>query len=129
MSARLRGPWAISASPVWRGEPARGLADEKARIFCAGADRILEDAQLFPDLRSALADVSYAVATTARERGMAKPVNGADVVAQDAVVRLKAGCEDVALVFGRERKGLYTEEVCRSAIRSSPCRSIPLSPR
>ncbi len=120
-AARAMGNFGLSRLRVVN--PREGWPNEKARIFCAGADRILEDAQLFPDLRSALADVSYAVATTARERGMAKPVNGADVVAQDAVVRLKAG-EDVALVFGRERTGLYTEEVslCDSIL------TLPVNP-
>lgn len=90
--------------------PREGWPSEKARIFCAGADRILEAATLYPDLRTALGDVNYAIAATARERGMAKPVLGADVAAAEARGRLAAGAE-VAMVFGRERTGLYTEEV------------------
>ncbi|MFS8038320.1 RNA methyltransferase [Xanthobacter sp. AM11] len=90
--------------------PREGWPNEKARVFCAGADRILEQAQVFPDLRSALAGINFAFAATARERGMAKPVVGADAAAGEARQRL-AGGEDVALVFGRERTGLYTEEV------------------
>lgn len=90
--------------------PRNGWPDERARIFAAGADRVLDGAALYPDLRAALADVNYAFATTARERGMAKPVMGADTAAADARMRLSSG-EQVALVFGRERTGLYTEEV------------------
>lgn len=90
--------------------PREGWPNEKARIFSAGADRILEAATVYPDLRAALADIPYAFAATARERGMAKLVLGADAAAADARARLAAG-EDVALVFGRERTGLYTEEV------------------
>lgn len=90
--------------------PREGWPNDKARIFSAGADRILEAAELFPDLRSALTGVKYAFAATARERGMAKPVLGADGAAQETCQHLSAG-EDVALVFGRERTGLYTEEV------------------
>lgn len=107
-AARAMGNFGLSRLRIVN--PREGWPNEKARIFCAGADRILENAQLFPDLRSALLDVTYAVATTARERGMAKPVLAADRVAQDTARRLQAG-EDVALVYGRERTGLYTEEV------------------
>ncbi len=90
--------------------PREGWPNEKSRVFSAGADRILEAAEVFPDLRSALVGVRYAFAATARERGMAKPVMGADAAAQETAQHLSAE-EDVALVFGRERTGLYTEEV------------------
>ncbi|MEW6124389.1 MAG: RNA methyltransferase [Pseudomonadota bacterium] len=107
-AARAMGNFGLSRLRLVN--PRQGWPDERARIFAAGADRILENAQLFPDLRSALADVNFAFATTARERGMAKPVLGADAAAADTIARL-AGGEEVALVFGRERTGLYTEEV------------------
>ncbi|MGU3494241.1 RNA methyltransferase [Xanthobacteraceae bacterium A53D] len=107
-AARAMGNFGLSRLRIVN--PREGWPNPKANTFSAGADRILDEAQLYPDLRSALADISYAVATTARERGMAKPVLGADQVAQDAAVRLAAG-QDVALVYGRERTGLYTEEV------------------
>ncbi|MGE4372996.1 MAG: RNA methyltransferase [Xanthobacter sp.] len=90
--------------------PREGWPNEKAQTFSAGADRVLEGVELFPDLRSALADVKYAFAATARERGMAKPVLGADEAAVETHRRMGEG-EEVALVFGRERTGLYTEEV------------------
>ncbi|MGQ3671226.1 RNA methyltransferase [Xanthobacter sp. TB0136] len=90
--------------------PRDGWPNEKARIFSAGADRVLEGVEVFPDLRSAMSDVNFAFAATARERGMTKPVLGADQAAAETHRRMGAG-EEVALVFGRERTGLYTEEV------------------
>lgn len=90
--------------------PREGWPNEKARVFSAGADRILGGVEVFADLRTALSDVNYAIAATARERGMAKPVMGADGAAGETRARLAAD-EEVALVFGRERTGLYTEEV------------------
>ncbi|MFG1478906.1 RNA methyltransferase [Xanthobacter sp. V4C-4] len=107
-AARAMGNFGLSRLRLVN--PREGWPNDKARIFSAGADRILEGAALFPDLRSALADVKYAFAATARERGMAKAVLGADDAARQAGEHLAAG-EDVALVFGRERTGLYTEEV------------------
>ncbi|MDQ0509336.1 RNA methyltransferase [Ancylobacter amanitiformis] len=90
--------------------PREGWPNPKAVTFASGADRILEGAQVFPDLRSAVADLNFIVAATARERGMQKSVLGADAVAVEAVARTAAG-ETVGLLFGRERTGLYTEEV------------------
>ncbi|CAA0098952.1 tRNA (cytidine/uridine-2'-O-)-methyltransferase TrmJ [Starkeya nomas] len=90
--------------------PREGWPNPKAVTFASGADRILDNAELFPDLRSALADLNFVAAATARERGMQKSVLGADVVAAEAATRIAAG-ETVGLVFGRERTGLYTEEV------------------
>lgn len=90
--------------------PREGWPNPKAVTFASGADRILENAEVFPDLRAALADLNFVAAATARERGMQKTVLGADAVATEAVARI-AGGENVGLVFGRERTGLYTEEV------------------
>ncbi|WP_454916548.1 RNA methyltransferase [Xanthobacter sediminis] len=107
-AARAMGNFGLSRLRIVN--PREGWPNDKARIFSAGADRILEGAELFPDLRSALGGIRYAFAATARERGMAKPVLGADAAATETGRRLAAD-EDVALVFGRERTGLYTEEV------------------
>ncbi|MEP9355856.1 RNA methyltransferase [Xanthobacter sp. KR7-65] len=107
-AARAMGNFGLSRLRIVN--PREGWPSEKARVFSAGADRILGEAQLYDDLRAALHDVNYAFAATARERGMAKPVLGADGAAAETRSRL-AGGEEVALVFGRERTGLYTEEV------------------
>ncbi|QIB35502.1 RNA methyltransferase [Ancylobacter pratisalsi] len=90
--------------------PREGWPNPKAVTFASGADRILEEAQIFPDLRSAIADLNFLAAATARERGMQKTVIGADTMATEAAERISAG-EKVGLLFGRERTGLYTEEV------------------
>lgn len=90
--------------------PREGWPNPKAVTFASGADRILDKAEIFPDLRAALADLNFVAAATARERGMQKSVLGADAVAAETAARI-AGGEQVGLVFGRERTGLYTEEV------------------
>lgn len=90
--------------------PREGWPNPKAVTFASGADRILEEAQIFPDLRAAIADLNFVAAATARERGMQKSVIGADDFAVEAGTRI-AGGETVGLLIGRERTGLYTEEV------------------
>jgi tRNA/rRNA methyltransferase len=107
-AARAMGNFGLSRLRLVN--PREGWPNPKSVTFASGADRILEGAQLFPDVRSAIADLKFVAATTARERGMAKPVFGADAVAEQTAMRLAAG-EDVGLLFGRERTGLYTEEV------------------
>lgn len=107
-AARAMGNFGLSRLRLVN--PREGWPNPKAVTFASGADRILENAELFPDLRSALAGVSFVAAATARERGMQKTVLGADAVVAEMAGRI-AGGENVALVFGRERTGLYTEEV------------------
>ncbi|GLK84182.1 RNA methyltransferase [Ancylobacter defluvii] len=107
-AARAMGNFGLSRLRLVN--PREGWPNPKAVTFASGADRILEQATVFPDVRSAVSDLKFIAATTARERGMAKPVMGADAMAAELAGRLAAN-EDVGLLFGRERTGLYTEEV------------------
>ncbi|MET0444422.1 MAG: TrmJ/YjtD family RNA methyltransferase [Pseudorhodoplanes sp.] len=91
-------------------KPLQGWPNERARVMASGADRILDDVELFDTLEAAIADCNYVVAATARSHDQAKPVMAADAVAQMSVSRVGQG-ETVALVFGRERNGLENDEV------------------
>ena len=91
-------------------KPRDGWPNEKARIAASGATFIIDDAQWFPDYQSALADCSYVVATTARQRDLAKPV----LTPEQAVAELRQRIADgqrCGIVFGRERNGLETPEI------------------
>ncbi len=107
-AARAMGNFGLSRLRLVN--PREGWPNPKAVTFASGADRILETAELFPDVRAAVADLNFVAATTARDRAMAKPVLGADAMAGQIAGRLAAG-EGCGLLFGRERTGLYTEEV------------------
>jgi tRNA/rRNA methyltransferase len=65
---------------------------------------------LYESLSDAIADCTFALATTARVHDQAKPVMGADQAATELATRV-AGGETTALVFGRERIGLENHEV------------------
>ena len=54
--------------------PRDGWPSEKARAAAAGADSIIDAARVYPDLASAVADLTFVLATTARPRSMVKPV-------------------------------------------------------
>jgi tRNA/rRNA methyltransferase len=90
--------------------PRQAWPNPKAQMMAAGADRILDGAQVFDTLTTALADCSFVLATTARAHDQAKPVVGAAEAARLVLPRVAAG-ERAAIVFGRERNGLENHEV------------------
>jgi tRNA/rRNA methyltransferase len=90
--------------------PRQSPTHPKAKAMASGAHGLLEDAPIFDTLADALADVTYAIATTARAHDQVKPVVGADDAARLVAPKALAG-ETVALVFGRERNGLENPEV------------------
>ena len=77
-------------------KPLQGWPNEKARVMAAGADRVLDEAQVFDSLEAAIGDCSFVLATTARNHDQAKPVIGADQAAAQMAPRIAAG-ETVAL--------------------------------
>jgi tRNA/rRNA methyltransferase len=90
--------------------PRQAWPNEKARIMAAGADRILDGAELYDSLQAAIADCGFVFAATARAHDQAKLVVGAPEAAALMAPRIAAG-EAVAVAFGRERNGLENDEV------------------
>lgn len=90
--------------------PRQAWPNPKASMMAAGADRVLDAAQLFDTAAAAIADCAFVLATTARAHDQAKPVFGPEAAAHELAPRVAAG-ETVAIVFGRERIGLLNEEV------------------
>jgi tRNA/rRNA methyltransferase len=91
-------------------KPRQGWPNPKAKAMAAGADRVLDAAQLFDSLSAAIADCNLVLAATARAHDQAKPVVSAEQAAQLVAPAVAAG-DKVALVFGRERNGLENDEV------------------
>ena len=58
------------------GWPRTGALRKGAYAAAAGAVHLLEGAKLYPTLEEAIADLNYVWATTARERGQGKRVEG-----------------------------------------------------
>jgi tRNA/rRNA methyltransferase len=84
--------------------------DPAAAAASAGAAHVLAAARVFSTLEAAIADLTLVYATTARERGQAKPVDGPT----DAAARLRREVGQgatVGVVFGPERTGLENDEV------------------
>ena len=81
----------------------------QATARAAGADYILDDAQLFPSLAKAVEDCTQVYGTTARLRSITWPQMAPQELAEQ--IRATDGNQDIALVFGRERTGLTNEEL------------------
>jgi len=87
--------------------PRDGWPNPGAGPAAAGADVVLEQAQVFESLADAVADCAHVYATTVRKRGVTKPVVTPEEAARE-IATAEGGC---AIVFGPERSGLETDDV------------------
>ncbi len=90
--------------------PRDGWPNEKATAAASRATHVVEAAAMFDDLRSAIADLSFVFATTARERDGFKPVRGPVEAARMLRMRSDGGVR-TGILFGREKFGLDNEEI------------------
>jgi tRNA/rRNA methyltransferase len=93
--------------------PRDGWPNEKARIAASGANYVIDDAVAWPSLETAVADLNWLAATTARQRDLRKPVLTPAEVAVEMRTRIARG-ERCGILFGRERNGLTTDEVANA---------------
>ncbi|HEX5122983.1 MAG TPA: RNA methyltransferase [Rhodanobacteraceae bacterium] len=89
----------------------------EAVALASGANDVLENAPVLPDLPAAIADCQLVLGATARRRDV--PMEEID--AREAAARVVAAARDgreVALVFGNERTGLENDEIkrCHAAV-------------
>ncbi|MEG8223398.1 GIY-YIG nuclease family protein [Sphingomonas sp. HH69] len=87
--------------------PRDGWPNPDAGPSAAGADFILDQAQVYETLADAVADCAHVYATTVRKRGVTKPV----VTPEEAAREIHAAQGRCAYIFGPERSGLETEDV------------------
>src|SRR5262245_58563164 len=83
-------------------KPQTKFPQPKAVAMASGAVQVLEAARVFDSVEEAVAGLSLLFATTARERGQAKPVDGP----AEAVTLMRAEMQKGAqagVLFGRER--------------------------
>jgi len=94
--------------------PRDGWPNPSAGPAAAGADVVLEKAQVFETLAQAVGDCAHVYATTVRKRGVTKPVLTPEEAARE--IHAHAPQADAvqgrsAIVFGPERSGLETDDV------------------
>jgi tRNA/rRNA methyltransferase len=93
--------------------PRDGWPNERAIAAASRADHVIDKVRVFPTTEAAVADLSLVYATTARRRDLQKPVLGPEEAAQRAIAHIETGAS-AGILFGRERWGLYNEEVALS---------------
>jgi tRNA/rRNA methyltransferase len=108
MAARAMGNFALSRLRIVN--PRDGWPNVAAQRAAAGADRILDRAELFDTVQAAVADLNLLFATTARAHDQAKPVAAPEAAAREIASHI-AGGGQAGILFGRERYGLQNEEV------------------
>ena len=109
MAARAMGNFGLSRLRIVN--PRDGWPNVHAKRAAAGADHILDRAELFDMVAQAVADCTLLFATTARAHDQAKPVVGPEAAAREIVAQGGDGSGEVGILFGRERSGLLNEEV------------------
>jgi tRNA/rRNA methyltransferase len=90
--------------------PRDGWPQDRAWRTASGADRILEAAQVFPDVPAAVADCHRVFATCPRPRHIVKPLRSARAAAED-LREINGRSLRAAVLFGPERAGLDNDDV------------------
>lgn len=85
--------------------------DEQAIALAAGAKDLLEQAQIFPDFKSSIADCNLVIGTSARLRHLQSSLIEPKKCGELVIERATQG--KIAIVFGRERVGLTNEELLK----------------
>lgn len=106
--------------------PRDGWPNRHALAAAVGADAVVENARLYDSTAEAVADLTTLYATTARPRGMVKPV----VTPREAAREMRAALSEegsgqrIGVLFGAERMGLTNEDI----VRADRIISAPLNP-
>lgn len=103
--------------------PRDGWPNPAAVAMASGAGRVLDQAGIFPDVPSAVADCDFVFATTARGRELVKPIYAPEAAMAHARALVAAG-KKVGILFGPERAGLENDDV----VRANAIITVPVNP-
>ena len=99
IGAAARAMWNFGLDRMRVVDPRDGWPNPKAGAMASGAGRLLDEAGLFPDVGEAIADCNFVFATTARHRGLTKPIMTPER-AMDHARTLIASGQKVGVLFG-----------------------------
>ncbi|MFB0994134.1 MAG: RNA methyltransferase, partial [Paracoccaceae bacterium] len=103
--------------------PRDGWPNPKAVAMASGAGRLLDFAGPFDDVKAAIADCDYVLATTARGRELTKPIMTPERAMEYARALSDQG-KKVGILFGPERAGLENDDV----VLANAIISVPVNP-
>lgn len=95
----------------------RNKVNDEAIALASHAVDIIKNIEIVPTLEEALEDIDYVVGTSARVRRVSLPIEPIEVVAKECIKRVYSK-QKVAILFGRERTGLFNEELLMSNIHA-----------
>lgn len=105
-------------------KPRDGWPNPAAVTAASGAISVLDNAKVFETVQEAVADLTFVIATTARERGMVKDIYTAEGTAKIIREKNAGGAQTCGIMFGPERTGLESEDVAQA----NAILNIPLNP-
>jgi len=118
-----RAMWNFGLDRMRVVAPRDGWPSEKAVAMASGAGRLLDRAGVYPDTAMAVQDAAFVFATTARPRGLTKPVMTPERAMAHSRALLAEG-QKVAVLFGPERAGLENDDIARA----NTIVSVPVNP-
>lgn len=113
IGAAARAMWNFGLDRMRVTAPRDGWPNQRAVAMASGAGRLLDEAGLFDTTAEALYDRTHVFATTARARGLTKPVVTPERAMEMAAEMIGRG-EKVAVMFGPERAGLENDDITRA---------------
>jgi tRNA/rRNA methyltransferase len=123
IGAAARAMWNFGLDRMRVVDPRDGWPNEKAVAMASGAGRLLDQAGIYDSTAGAIADCNYVFATTARHRGLTKPIMTPERAMQHTRALLAEG-QKVGVLFGPERAGLENDDVARA----NAIISVPVNP-
>lgn len=118
-----RAMWNFGLDRMRVVAPRDGWPNEKAVAMASGAGRLLDEVMLCESTAQAVGDCAFVFATTARQRGLTKPVVSPERAMQMAAGMIAEG-QKVAVLFGPERAGLENDDIARA----NAIISVPVNP-
>ncbi|WP_071673280.1 RNA methyltransferase [Nioella nitratireducens] len=123
IGAAARAMWNFGLDHIRVVEPRDGWPNERAVALASGAGRLLDNAGLMGSVEEAVRDCTYVFATTARQRGLTKPIVTPERAMEQArAIHAEGG--KVGVLFGPERAGLENEDI----VQADAIISVPVNP-
>ena len=123
IGASARAMWNFGLEQMRVVAPRDGWPSTHAVAMASGAGRLLDAAQHFDGVSEAVGDTSFVFATTARGRGLTKPILAPEEAMRQVAEKIAQG-QKVAVLFGPERAGLENEDIAGA----NALISVPVNP-
>ncbi|GLQ34406.1 tRNA (cytidine/uridine-2'-O-)-methyltransferase TrmJ [Amylibacter marinus] len=123
IGAAARAMWNFGLDRMRIINPRDGWPNPKAQAMASGAGRVMDAVQVHERTETALEDLNFTFATTARSRDLTKLVVTPER-AMEMTHSMIAEGQKVGVMFGPERSGLANEDI----VQANALISVPVNP-